>query len=85
MDATVVDEVRKVVRDHGRLTVDLDTLGDDADLFQAGMSSHASVSVMLALEESLDIEFPDRMLTRHVFGSIAAITAALSELRADAA
>ena len=37
------------------------------------MSSHASVNVMLALEDAFDIEFPDRMLKRSVFESIAGI------------
>ena len=57
------------------------SLSDDADLFAAGMSSHASVNVMLALEDTFDIEFPDAMLKRSVFESISAIGAALTELR----
>ena len=61
------------------------TLADDADLYQAGMTSHASVNVMLALEDAFDIEFPDRMLKRSVFESIAAIAAALTELQAEIA
>ncbi len=44
------------------------------------MTSHASVNVMLALEDAFDLEFPDRMLTRSVFESISSIRAALSEL-----
>ena len=47
------------------------------------MTSHASVNVMLALEDAFDIEFPDRMLKRSVFESIASIQAALSELQAE--
>jgi acyl carrier protein len=47
------------------------------------MTSHASVNVMLALEDHFDIEFPDRMLTRSVFESIAAIESALSTLGAE--
>ena len=46
------------------------------------MTSHASVNVMLALEDRFDIEFPDRMLNRSVFESIAAIERALLELGA---
>jgi acyl carrier protein len=72
--------IRRVVREHARLPVDVDTLGDDADLFAAGMTSHASVNLMLALEDAFDLEFPDRMLTRGVFESVAAIAAALAEL-----
>ncbi len=74
-----------MLRDHALLPVDVDSIDDEADLFQAGMSSHASVNVMLALEDSFDIEFPDSMLTRSVFGSIAAIGAAVQALRAQAA
>lgn len=54
----------------------------DADLYQAGMTSHASVNVMLALEGEFDVEFPDHMLKRNVFNSIASINAALEELKA---
>ncbi len=74
-------EIRTVLRDHARLPVNVDTLGDDADLFAAGMSSHASVNVMLALEDTFEIEFPDVMLKRSVFESISAIDAAVTELR----
>jgi acyl carrier protein len=72
-----------VIKEHGHLAVDPDTLADDADLYQAGMTSHASVNVMLALEDAFDIEFPDRMLKRSVFESVAAIQAALTELQAE--
>jgi acyl carrier protein len=85
MSAVAVDQIRQVLRDHARLPVDVESIGDGADLFQAGMSSHASVNVMLALEDSFDVEFPDSMLKRSVFESIAAIAAALGELTDDAA
>jgi acyl carrier protein len=78
-------EIRRVLSDHARLSVDVDSIGEDADLFQAGMSSHASVSVMLALEDAFGIEFPDRMLTRSVFESVAGMAAAIGELQAQAA
>jgi acyl carrier protein len=81
----LTDEIRTVIKEHGRLPVDDDTLADDADLFQAGMTSHASVNVMLGLEDAFDIEFPDSMLKRSVFESIASIRAALEELRVEAA
>ena len=35
---------------------------------------------MLGLEETFDVEFPERMLNRRTFASIAAIAAAVSEL-----
>lgn len=85
METTIDTEIRQVLRDHGRLPVDVDSIDVDADLFQAGMSSHASVNVMLALEDAFDIEFPDSMLKRSVFESIAAIAAAVSEIRTEEA
>jgi acyl carrier protein len=76
-------EIRRVLREHARLPVDVDALADDTDLFASGMTSHASVSLMLALEDAFDIEFPDRMLTRGVFESVASISTAIEELRGD--
>jgi acyl carrier protein len=78
-------QIRRVLADHARLPVDVDSLSDQADLFQAGMSSHASVNVMLALEDAFDIEFPDSMLKRSVFESISTIAAAIGELEMQAA
>jgi acyl carrier protein len=78
-------EIRQVLRDHARLPVDVDALDDHADLFMAGMSSHASVNVMLALEDTFDVEFPDAMLKRSSFESVAEIAAAIRELRTQAA
>lgn len=77
--------IREILSNHARLPVDPATLSEGADLYDAGMTSHASVNVMLALEEGFDVEFPDSMLTRSVFGSIASICAALSHLDPAAA
>src|SRR5947209_3051607 len=78
-------EVRDVLRDHARLPEGIDGLADDADLFQAGMSSHASVNLMLALEDAFDVEFPDSMLKRSVFESVTRIALAVGELQEQAA
>ena len=79
------DKIRGVLTAHARLPVDVATLEDDSDLYQAGMTSHASVTVMLALEDAFDVEFPDRMLQRSVFESVDAISAALTELETEVA
>lgn len=79
------DDIRHVLAQHGRLPIDPATLADDADLYAAGMTSHASVNVMLGLEDFFDVEFPDRMLTRGVFESVASIAAALTELQPQVA
>ena len=85
MSADTVTEVREVLAQHGKLPVDVATLGSGDNLYQAGMTSHASVSVMLALEDRFDIEFPDAMLTRNAFESIDAITGVVSQLQEEAA
>jgi acyl carrier protein len=83
--SALAPEIRRVLRDHARLPIEVDSLDDQADLFRAGMSSHASVNVMLALEDAFDIEFPDSMLKRSVFESVAGIDAAIQELQKRAA
>jgi acyl carrier protein len=75
-------KIRTVLHDHGRLNLDAKAIAAEADLYQAGLTSHASVNVMLALEGQFDIEFPDQMLNRSVFSSVLAIRTALQELGA---
>ena len=77
---TIVNDIRQILKEPARLSADTDALAEDADLYQAGLTSHASVNVMLALEGKFDVEFPDRMLKRGVFGSIASIRDAITEL-----
>ena len=76
----VTADIREIITQHARLAVEVSTLADEGDLYQAGMSSHASVNLMLALEEKFEVEFPERMLRRRSFESVAAIRAAVQEL-----
>lgn len=69
--------IREVLAEHARLPVEVGALSDDDDLFQAGMTSHASVNVMLALEDAFDVEFPEAMLRKSTFSSIGALRRAL--------
>jgi len=79
---TINNDIRAILREHARLAVEVETLADDADLYQAGMTSHASVNLMLALEDKFEVEFPERMLRRRAFENIAAIRGAIEELTA---
>ncbi|WP_148614385.1 acyl carrier protein [Nocardioides rubriscoriae] len=79
---TTQARIRDVLRLHAHLTKDVDALDSSDDLYAAGMTSHASVTVMLACEDEWDVEFPQRMLTRTTFSSVDAIAAALAELGA---
>ena len=74
------DQIRAILKDYGRLAADAQVLADEADLFKAGMTSHASVNVMLALEGAFEVEFPEQMLRREVFSTISAIRCAVEEL-----
>jgi acyl carrier protein len=81
-DTDTIQTIRLVLKGHGRLSRDVDKLDPESDLYEAGLTSHASVNVMLALEGEFEIEFPDHMLKRSVFESIAAISEAVGELQA---
>jgi acyl carrier protein len=72
--------IREVLDAHGRLPVSATSLHDTDDLFESGLTSHASVNVMLALEDAYDFEFPDELLVKSTFESIAAIRGALISL-----
>jgi acyl carrier protein len=77
---SVTETIQRVLDAHGKLRQPAGSLADDADLYAAGMTSHASVNVMLGLEDAMNIEFPDELLTRTTFCSIAGIRAAISRL-----
>ncbi len=76
MNATI----RDVLEAHGRLPISLSDLGDGDDLYANGLTSHASVNVMLALEDAFDVEFPDSLLRKSTFESIKAIRGALESM-----
>jgi acyl carrier protein len=72
--------IREILARHGRLAVDVAGLRDGSDLYNAGLTSLATVNVMLALENHFDIEFPDALLSRKTFASLEAIAEAVAEL-----
>ncbi len=80
MGNTVRARVRDLLKEARCLPTNVDTLASDADLYAAGLSSHATVNLMLALEEAFDVEFPDRLLRRQTFSSVDAIAEALVEI-----
>lgn len=76
-------QIRLVLNEGGTLPVDATSLKDSDDLYAAGLTSHATVNLMLGLEERFDVEFPDRLLRRRTFESIDAIKDAVTELLAN--
>jgi acyl carrier protein len=77
------ETIRTLLKKHAGLPVNIDDLADGADLYAAGLSSFASVQVMLALEENFDIEFPDSLLNRKSFQSIEAIQRSVASILQD--
>ena len=71
------ETIRKILAEYG---VDVANLRDEDDLYEAGMTSHGTVDVMLALEDEFEIEFPEAMLRKSTFESVAAIRIALGSL-----
>jgi acyl carrier protein len=81
----IADEIRRIVGAYGQLVVDIDSVLDDDDLYEAGLSSNSTVSVMLALEQTFGIEFPESVLRRSSFTTLNAIRASVAELGVEGA
>lgn len=75
------ERIRQIVREHAGLGTAYDKVTPSTDLYRAGMTSYASVVLMIALENEFDLEFPDTMLSRNVFESIDSIATAIESLQ----
>ncbi|KRB62843.1 acyl carrier protein [Rhizobium sp. Root708] len=73
--------IRELLVKFGKLPVAVDQVADDADLYAAGLTSFASVQLMLGIEEAFDIEFPDNLLNRKSFASISAIAKTIEVIK----
>jgi acyl carrier protein len=80
----VTARVRNVVAATTELGTDERPIADEASLWDAGMDSLASVRAMIAIESEFSVEFPDDMLNRQTFESVASIAAAVTSLLAGA-
>lgn len=78
-------EIRTLLKNVEALAPVADGLGADADLFEHGLCSFGSVQLMLALEERFGIEFPDTLLNRRSFSTIAIIRETVDGLAVQAA
>lgn len=71
--SSINDAIREVISSAVHLTVDVETLGDDDNLYLVGLTSHGVVNVLVELEDRLEIELPDALLQRDTFASISAL------------
>lgn len=77
----MIETIRRLLQENGRLHTPIDSLSDNADLYQAGLTPFAAIRTMLAIEEAFDVEFPVAMLRRQSFSSINAIVSCFNELK----
>jgi len=77
----MIETIRRLLQENGRLHTPIENLSDNADLYQAGLTPFAAIRTMLAIEEAFDVEFPVNMLRRQSFSSVNAIVACLNELK----
>ena len=80
-DNSSVERIRRIIERHAGLALKAETLENSTDLYEAGMTSHSSVMLMLALENEFDLEFSDSMLGRSVFESVDSIANAIKGLQ----
>jgi acyl carrier protein len=66
----IQNQVRDILAAHGRMEVDAHEVDAHTDLYTIGLTSHATVDVMLALEDAFDIEFPEEVLKKSTFESV---------------
>lgn len=74
------DRIRSILAAYGKMPVDPRALADDDDLHERGLTSHASVNVMLAIEDEFDIEFPDELLQKSTFSTVSNLANVVKEL-----
>ncbi|MDM9623518.1 hypothetical protein A6U87_15250 [Rhizobium sp. AC44/96] len=73
--------IRKALASHAKLAVDADGISTTQNLFDVGLTSFACVQLMMRLEEVFEVEFPDELLKKPTFETIAAIELNIRQLR----
>jgi acyl carrier protein len=74
-------QIRALLEETSALGRPVDPLSDTDDLFAAGLTSFASVSLMMAIEQEFSVSFPDSLLTRSTFANINTLSAIVTSLR----
>lgn len=76
-------QLRSILDEFGGLKQPAESLSLQDDLFAAGLTSFATVGLMLAIEDEFDIAIPDSLLARSTFRSIASLLEVIGSLKAD--
>jgi acyl carrier protein len=73
-------QIRAILQQHSGLSQAVEGIGPNENLWRMGMTSAASVNVMLALESAFGFEFPESKLRHATFACILNIIDCVSEL-----
>lgn len=74
-------DIRTILKHVAHLEAAIDSIGDEDDLYEAGLSSLDTIQLMLAIEKQFNIEIPDEMLNRNLFRSIDALADTIATLQ----
>ena len=77
------EQIKAVIAGAGKLSVPAAGIGNGDSLHALGLTSLTTVSLMLALEDAFDVEFPDSLLSAQTFASVDSIAAALKSIRPE--
>jgi len=81
---TIDDEIFEILDGVVRLRAQPRPLEPSDDLYAAGLSSLATVDLMLAIEDRFGIEFTTEWLNRRTFSSVAMLRQAVVALKENA-
>jgi acyl carrier protein len=79
----VKSAIRQIIKETAHFEVSMDSMSDDDDLYEAGLSSLNTIQLMLAIERHFDIEIPDHMLNRSLFQSVNSLSDAITSLQSS--
>lgn len=79
-----MEEIRNIVVESAQLPINAQQISDNMDLDDAGITSLGRMNVILALEDRLQINFPDDMMTRKNFSSITAMSKTVNSVLSKA-
>lgn len=71
--------IRRIAARHGRLSVAIETVAGDDDLYALGLTSHTAVNVMLTVEDRFAIKFSYSCMTKSTFATVDSLSAAVRE------
>jgi acyl carrier protein len=82
--AAFPDGFAEVVREHLPGLAAGETLTPDHVLADHGLDSLRRVSLLIALEDTFDVTFPDELLAGNTFATVGSLCGALEQVRAGA-